>query len=131
MKEQMEIGITKQIDLSFEEAVIKVTAELQKEGFGIITTIDVKETIKQKLDLDFRKYTILGACNPTFAHQAIGIDDRIGLLLPCNVVVQEKNGKTEISVFNPSLITNFFQNERLAKMAEELKERIERVLQHV
>lgn len=127
----MEIGITKQVNLSFEEGVIKVTEELQKEGFGILTTIDVKGTIKQKLNLDFRKYTILGACNPTFAHQALEIDDRIGLLLPCNVVVQEKNGKTEISIFNPSLITKLFQNEQLAKMSEELRQRVERVLENL
>lgn len=84
-----------------------------------------------KLNLDFRKYTILGACNPTFAHQALEIDDRIGLLLPCNIVVQEKNGKTEISIFNPSLITNFFQDDQLAKMSEGLRERINRVLQRL
>lgn len=127
----MELGITKQIDLSFEDAVIKVTAELQKEGFGVLTTIDVKETIKQKLNLNFRKYTILGACNPTFAHQALEIDDRIGLLLPCNIVIQEKSGKTEISIFNPSLITNIFQDDQLVKLADELRERINRVIQNL
>lgn len=127
----MEIGITKQVDLSFEDAVIKVTEELQKEGFGIITKVDVQNTIREKLNLGFRKYIILGACNPTFAHQALEIDDRIGLLLPCNVVVQEKNGKTEISIFNPEMINKFFQNERLAKMSEELSQRVERVLQHL
>lgn len=127
----MELGITKQVDLPFEDAVIKVTDELQKEGFGVITTIDVQNTIKQKLNLDFRKYTILGACNPTFAHQALEIDDSIGLLLPCNIVIQEKSGKTEISIFNPLLITNFFQDDQLAKMSEVLRERINRVLQHL
>ncbi len=127
----MELGITKQIDLTFEDAVIKVTAELQKEGFGVITTIDVKETIKQKLNLDFRKYTILGACNPTFAHQALEIDDRIGLLLPCNIVVQEKKGRTEISIFNPMQITNFFHDDQLVKLADELRNRIDRVIKQL
>ncbi|MDI6803470.1 MAG: DUF302 domain-containing protein [Bacteroidota bacterium] len=127
----MQLGITKQVDLSFDEAIKKVTDELQKEGFGVLTTIDVKETIQQKLNLNFRKYTILGACNPTFAHQALEIDDSIGLLLPCNIVIQEKSGKTEISIFNPSLITNFFQDDHFEKMSVELRGLINRVLQHL
>ena len=87
----MEYYISKQTNMTFEEAIEKVANELENEGFGIITTIDVKQTLKNKLDLDFRPYTILGACNPAFAHAAIEIDDKIGTLLPCNFMVQEKD----------------------------------------
>lgn len=85
----MELGLTKRLTLSFEETIIKVTEELKKESFGILTTIDVQNTIKQKLATDFRKYTILGACNPKFSHEVLLADDQLGLLMPCNVVVQE------------------------------------------
>jgi uncharacterized protein (DUF302 family) len=93
--------IGKMTGYSFDEAVHKLTGELQKEGFGVITEINVKETLKNKLDLDFRPYKILGACNPHYAHQAIGIDDKIGALLPCNFVVQETGEGTEVFAMNP------------------------------
>lgn len=127
----MKLGLTKRLTLTFEETIVKVTEELKKEGFGILTTIDVQNTIKQKLDKDFRKYTILGACNPQFSHEALLTDDQLGLLLPCNVVVQDKDGKTEVSIFNPALLQSFTTDEKLNRMSEELRERIERVLQHL
>lgn len=97
----MNYGISKTISLSFENAVEKVTEELKKEGFGVLTTIDVKATMKQKLGVDFTKYVILGACNPPFAHQSLLAEEQIGLLLPCNVIVYEKEGTTVVSAFDP------------------------------
>jgi uncharacterized protein (DUF302 family) len=124
----MELGLSKRLTSAFEETIIKVTDELKKEGFGIITTIDFKNTVKEKLNKDFRKFTILGACNPQFSYDALLSDDRLGLLMPCNVIVQEKEGKTEVSIFNPALLKSFTTDEKLIKMSEELVERIKRVL---
>lgn len=87
--------------MSFEETLEKLTGELKKEGFGVITTIDVKDTLKNKIDVEFRKYTILGACNPEYAHNALLLDDKIGTLLPCNVILQEIPGGTEVAAINP------------------------------
>jgi len=86
---------------SFDEAVTRVTEELKKEGFGVLTESDVKETLKKKLNVDFRRYKILGACNPPFAHQALQAEEHIGLMLPCNVIVQEKESGAEISAIDP------------------------------
>lgn len=127
----MKLGLTKTVALSFEETITKVTEELKKEGFGILTTIDVQNTIKQKLDKDFRKYTILGACNPQFSHEALLTDDQLGLLMPCNVVVQEKDRKTEIAIFNPSLLKSFTTDQTLQTMSEELADRLNRVLENM
>lgn len=127
----MKLGLTKRLTLNFEETITKVTEELKKEGFGILTTIDVQNTIKQKLDKDFRKYTILGACNPQFSHEALLTDDQLGLLMPCNVVVQEKEGKTEIAIFNPALLQSFNTDEKLHRMSEELAGSIKRVLNNL
>ncbi len=124
----MEIGLTKTLNIPFDETIEKVTEELKKEGFGILTTIDVRATMKEKLDVDFRRYTILGACNPPAAHKALEIDDRVGILLPCNVVVQEKGKTTEVSIFNPAIMKSFFNNESLQKLSDELKAKVERVL---
>jgi uncharacterized protein (DUF302 family) len=124
----MELGLSKRLTSAFEETIIKVTDELKKEGFGIITTIDFKNTVKEKLNKDFRKFTILGVCNPQFSYDALLSDDRLGLLMPCNVIVQEKEGKTEVSIFNPALLKSFTTDEKLIKMSEELVERIKRVL---
>jgi len=89
----MQYGFSKTIDLPYEQAIEKVTAELKKEGFGVLTFIDVKETLKQKINVDFKKYAILGACNPPIAHRALQEEEEIGLLLPCNVIVYEKDSK--------------------------------------
>ena len=109
----MNYGFSKTVELSFEDTINKVTEELKKEGFGILTTIDIKETLKNKIDVDFKKYTILGACNPTLAHKALQAEEEIGLLLPCNVIVYEKEGKSAVSVFDPSLMTKVVENENL------------------
>ena len=98
----MSYYFTKTTPLGYEQALAKVQDELKKEGFGIITEIDVRETLKKKLNVDFRKYKILGACNPAFAHQALQVESRIGTMLPCNVIVQEReDGQTEVSAINP------------------------------
>jgi uncharacterized protein (DUF302 family) len=127
----MHYGFSKTVDLSFEDTINKVTEELKKEGFGILTTIDVKETLKNKIDVDFKKYTILGACNPTLAHKALQAEEEIGLLLPCNVIVYEKDSKSAVSVFDPSLMTKVVENENLNPIAEEVKEKLQRVFNNI
>ena len=124
----MNYGFSKLTDLSYDDAVIRVTEELKKEGFGVLTTINVQETMKKKLNLDFPKYIILGACNPPFAYQALQTEIEIGLLLPCNVIVYEKEGKTNIAVFNPMVITKIVENSDILSVAEEMKTRLERVI---
>lgn len=110
------------MDTSFDEAIDKVTKELKEEGFGILTEIDVKETFKKKLDVDFRKYRILGACNPQMAHQAISAESKIGTMLPCNVIVQEtKDGKTEVSAVDPVASMSAIENDRLGSIAQEVQ----------
>ena len=127
----MDYGFSKTVDLSFEDTINKVTEELKKEGFGVLTTIDVKETLKNKIDVDFKKYTILGACNPPLAHRALQAEEEIGLLLPCNVIVYDKEGKTGVSVFDPSLMTKVVENENLNPIAEEVKEKLQRVFNNI
>jgi len=127
----MEYGITKTVDMPYEQAIEKVTEELKKEGFGVLTTIDVKETLKKKLDVDFSKYIILGACNPPFAYEALQAEEMVGLLMPCNVVVQEKDGKTLVHVFNPELISMVSPNEKLKELSGKLKERLDRVVANI
>ncbi len=124
----MEYGFSKLVSLPFDKTVAKVTEELKKEGFGVLTTIDVKETLKSKLGVDFKKYVILGACNPPFAYKALQAEENIGLLLPCNVVVYEKNGVTAVSVFDPTAMTKLTDNKNIHTIAEEVKVRLERVL---
>ncbi len=127
----MHYGFSKTVDLSFEDTINKVTEELKKEGFGILTTIDVKETLKNKIDVDFKKYTILGACNPPLAHKALQAEEEIGLLLPCNVIVYEKEGKSAVSVFDPSLMSKVVENEKMNPIAEEVKEKLQRVFNNI
>jgi len=127
----MNYGITKTIDLSYEEAIEKVTEELKKEGFGVLTTIDVKETLKKKLDVDFQKYIILGACNPPFAYEALKAEMQIGLLMPCNVIIYEKDGKTIVSAFNPSTIAAVSNNEKLNELSAKLNEKIYKVIESI
>ncbi|MCK5572149.1 MAG: DUF302 domain-containing protein [Bacteroidetes bacterium] len=124
----MQYGFSKVVDLTYEEAIEKVTGELQKEGFGVLTTIDVKETLKKKLDVDFTRYIILGACNPPFAYKALQAEEQIGLLLPCNVIVYEKEGRTIVGAFDPMVMTTLLGNEKMQPIATEVKERLERVI---
>jgi uncharacterized protein (DUF302 family) len=127
----MKYGFSKTTDYSFEEAIQKVTDELKKEGFGVLTTIDVKDTLKKKLDVEFKKYTILGACNPPLAHQALQAEEELGLLLPCNVIVYEKDGKSVVSVFDPIVMAHIIDNPVMKSVAEEVKKKLEKVLQAV
>jgi uncharacterized protein (DUF302 family) len=120
--------ISKTVTLSYEKAVEKVTEELKKEGFGVLTTIDVRETLKKKINVDFQKYVILGACNPPFAHKALLAEEQIGLLLPCNVIVYEKEGKTVVAAFDPMTMITMVSNEVLESVAEEVGKRLQRVV---
>lgn len=124
----MRYGFSKTVTMSYEQAVEKVTAELKKEEFGVLTTIDVRETLKKKLDVDIGKYVILGACNPPFAYRALQAEEQIGLLLPCNVVVYEKHGKTIVGVFDPMIMTSVIENEKIQPIAQEVRQKLERVL---
>jgi len=124
----MQYGFSKTIDLTYEQAIEKVTAELKKEGFGVLTSIDVKDTLKQKINVDFKKYTILGACNPPIAHKALQEEEELGLLLPCNVIVYEKEDKTRISIFDPMVMTWIIENDNMKPIATEVQERLQRVL---
>ncbi len=127
----MSYGISKIVDLTYEEAINKVTEELKKEGFGVLTTIDVRETLKKKLDVDFDKYIILGACNPPFAYKALQAEYDLGLLLPCNVVVYERNGKVCVSAFDPMVMTQIIDNPALKEIAQEVRKKLERVIQNI
>ena len=124
----MSYGFSKMVDLPFDATVEKVTAELQKEGFGVLTTIDVQETMKKKLNVDFKKYKILGACSPPFAHKALLAEEEIGLLLPCNVVVYEKNGKSVVAAFDPMSMSRVMENPAVEPIASEVKGRLEKVI---
>jgi uncharacterized protein (DUF302 family) len=117
---------------AFEEAVEKVTEELKKEGFGVLTEIDVQTTLKKKLDVDFRKYRILGACNPPFAHKALQAENKIGAMLPCNVIVQElDNGKTEVAAVDPVASMKAVDNDKLGGIAGEIRAKLEKVIENV
>jgi uncharacterized protein (DUF302 family) len=123
---------SKTVGLPFEEAVIKVTDELKKEGFGILTEIDVKETLKKKLDVDFRKYRILGACNPPLAYKALQTEENIGVMLPCNVIVQEKDdGTVRVSAINPMVAMRSVGNENLNEVASLVSEKLGRVIDNI
>ena len=123
---------SKVVNYSFDEAITKVTEELKKEGFGILTEIDVKETLKKKLQVDFRKYKILGACNPPFAYKALQAEENLGVLLPCNIVVQEKEDNTiQVSAINPMESMQAVQNEALGEVASEVSGRLKKVLENL
>lgn len=122
-------GFGKAVSYSFEEALEKVTQALQKEGFGILTEIDVAATIKKKLNLDMRPYRILGACNPSLAHQALEAEPSIGLLLPCNVVVRmDNNDKVYVEFLGPDVLKEMVDKEEIDNLAVEVKDRLKRVM---
>jgi uncharacterized protein (DUF302 family) len=128
----MKYYFEKTTDYAFEEAVEKVTEELKKEGFGVLTEIDVQATLKKKLDVDFRKYRILGACNPIFAHEALKAENKIGAMLPCNVIVQElDNGKTEVAAVDPVASMKAVDNDKLGEIADEIRAKLEKVIENV
>ncbi len=117
--------------VSYDDAVQRVEAALQDEGFGILTRIDVRETLKKKIDVDFHPYVILGACNPPLAHRALSAEDTIGLMLPCNVVVAESAEGAEVSIARPTVMMQIADAEGLESVAEEAQERLERALANV
>ena len=126
------LGLTIHRKKSFEETITDTTEALKKEGFGVLTTIDVKQTLKEKIGVDFKRYTILGACNPSFAHRALQTADEIGMLLPCNVVVtEEKNGEIKVSIFDPMTMTKLVQNSELESIAKEVQDKLVRVIHHL
>jgi uncharacterized protein (DUF302 family) len=113
----------------FDKIIEKVTRELKKEGFGVLTEIDVKATLKKKLDVEFYNYKILGACNPPFAYKALQSEDKIGTMLPCNVIIQERKvGEIEVSAVNPIASMQAIENEKLGDVASEIKSKLEKVI---
>ncbi|MEE8419739.1 MAG: DUF302 domain-containing protein [Dehalococcoidales bacterium] len=124
----MEYGYKKQVNRDYKSAVRKTREELSKEGFGILTEIDVKAILKNKLDVDFENYIILGSCNPPFAYRALQAEQDIGLLLPCNVIVYDKGGKTFVSAILPSASMSMIENEELGKIAAEVEEKLKKVI---
>ena len=127
----MKYGFSKTVSLPYEQAIEKITEEMKKEGFGVLTEIDVKETLKKKLNVDYKKYKILGACNPPIAHKALQIEEELGLLLPCNVIVYEKEGKSVVSVFNPMIMTQLLDSKEMVTIAEEVKVKLLAALERV
>lgn len=119
----------KKTQLEFTEAVDMVVEQLRVEGFGVITQIDIREALKKKLDVDFRPYLILGACNPEYAHKALTIDDRIGTLLPCNFVVQEVEGGTEILAMNPHETMSSIMGGEVEEISRAVTDKVKRVLE--
>ncbi len=119
----------KTLNMSFDEAIVKVTEELKKEGFGIMSEIDVQEALRKKLGVDFRKYRILGACNPPFAYKALQAEDKIGTMLPCNVIVQESSeGKVEVAAIDPLASMQAIENPSLRSIAGEVRARLKKVV---
>ena len=128
----MSYYFSKKVNLSFDKAIAGVTEELKKEGFGILTDIDVKATLKKKLDVEFRKYRILGACNPSFAYQALQAEDKIGTMLPCNVIVQEiADGQVEVTAVDPLASMQAIKNPALKEIATEISHKLKTVIARV
>jgi len=129
MERVKQYAFTAVLNTSYEDAVSKVTDALKEEGFGVLTEINVKETLKKKLGVDFRKYVILGACNPPYAHRTLQLDLDVGLLLPCNVIVYETDDrKAYVSAINPVSALEVIKNEDLKKVAEEVSEKLKKVV---
>ena len=128
----MSYHFSKTIDRPFDQAIEDVTAALQSEGFGVLTTIDVKATLKKKLDVDFRPYTILGACNPNYAYQALQSEDKIGTMLPCNVILQQTaDGKIEVSAVDPIASMAAIDNPGLGEIATTVRGLLQKVIDKV
>ena len=123
---------SKIIDDSFDDAIERVTENLSNEGFGVLTTIDVSGTLKKKLDVDFQRYTILGACNPGYAHKALQAEDKIGTMLPCNVIVQETaDGKVEVAAVDPMASMMAIENESLGEIASDVRSKLQSVIENL
>jgi uncharacterized protein (DUF302 family) len=125
----MKYFTSKTTDHTYEQAIAEVTELLKEEGFGVLTEIDVKETLKKKLDVDFKKYKILGACNPNFAHQALQAEDKIGVMLPCNVIVEEhEDGIVEVSAVDPVASMQAVENDSLESIAHQVRANLKKVI---
>ncbi len=128
----MSYYLSRTVEAAFDEVVQRVTAALKEEGFGVLTDIDVQATLKAKLGADMSPYRILGACNPSFAHQALQMEDKLGVLLPCNVIVRDAGaGRTEVAAIDPVTSMDRTGNPRLATVAEEVRGRLQRAVKHV
>lgn len=126
----MSYYFSKTLDVPFEKAIEKTTAALKEEGFGVLTEIDIKATLKKKLDVDFKKYQILGACNPPLAHKALSSEEHIGLMLPCNVIVQEQdNGKVEVAAVDPVASMQAVENAELGGVATDVRDLLKKVIE--
>lgn len=119
----------RKLDLPYEQAIERVTAALKEEGFGILTQIDVKKTLKEKLKVDFRKYTILGACYPPLAHQSLNVELEIGLLLPCNVIVYEEDEGSAVAILDPTSMLDVVDDPDLEPISQEARTRLKRVIE--
>jgi uncharacterized protein (DUF302 family) len=124
-------GYKKSLNIPYEEAIKRTKEELKKEGFGVLTEIDVKETLRKKLNVDFDKYTILGACNPPFAYKSLQAELDIGLMLPCNVIVYENEEQTFVSSILPTAAMSMIKNEKLRKIAEQVEEKLKRTIDNI
>ena len=124
-------GYKKKVLVSFEKAVERTREELQKEGFGVLTEIDVRATLRKKLDVDYDNYIILGACNPPFAYQALQVEKDIGLLLPCNVIVYEQEGEIQVSAIVPTVAMSMVENEELQSIAAQVEQKLKQVIDNI
>jgi len=128
----MKYYFNKVVDMTFDEAIVKVTEELKKEGFGVLTEIDVTGTLKKKIDVEFRKYRILGACNPKFSYKALLEEDKIGTMLPCNVIVQEKpDGRIEVAAVDPIASMQAVQSTKLGEIASQVQSKLKQVVENM
>ncbi|MDP6396433.1 MAG: DUF302 domain-containing protein [Candidatus Marinimicrobia bacterium] len=128
----MSYYFNKIVDMTFDEAITRVTEELKKEGFGVLTEIDVTAALKKKINVDFRKYRILGACNPSFAHKALLAEDKIGTMLPCNIIVQEKEDSSiEVAAINPIASMQAVENKNLGEIASTVQSKLKQVIENV
>lgn len=119
------------VDLPFDEAIERVTEELSEEGFGVLTEIDIQATMKKKLDADLYPYKILGACNPQFAYEALQAENKIGAMLPCNVIVQQRDGQTEVAAVDPVASMQAVENDDLGEIATQVRDQLRKVIDRV
>jgi uncharacterized protein (DUF302 family) len=124
-------GFTKELSLPVDKAIEVTTEQLKQEGFGVLTRIDLDQKFKEKLGIDFKRYVILGACNPPFAHKSLLAEENIGLFLPCNVILYEKGEKTVLAIIKPTVAMNMIANEPLRALASEVEEKLQRVFERV
>lgn len=127
----MSYGMSKEVNLDFNEAVEKVKEGLQGEGFGVLMEIDVKETLKKKLNVDYEDYVILGVCNPPSAYKVLQTEKEIGLLLPCNVIIYSQGGKTIVSAINPVKMVSIVNNKNLKEVSHQIKKKLKKVVEAI